>query len=86
MSDSFNNAGLFPKLVVRMIKIGESSGGLDKALFTISEFYDQEVRDALQSLLKLIEPLLTVLLGCLLGFIMYSVLGPVYDSFSKLKI
>jgi type IV pilus assembly protein PilC len=86
MSDSFNNAGLFPKLVVRMIKVGESTGGLDKSLFTISEFYDQEVRDAMQSLLKLIEPLLTVLLGSLLGFIMYSVLGPVYDSFSTLKI
>jgi type IV pilus assembly protein PilC len=40
----------------------------------------------MQSLLKLIEPLLTVLLGSLLGFIMYSVLGPVYDSFSTLKI
>jgi type IV pilus assembly protein PilC len=69
-----------------MIKVGESTGGLDKSLITISEFYDQEVRDAMQSLLKLIEPLLTVLLGSLLGFIMYSVLGPVYDSFSTLKI
>ena len=86
MSESFNNAGLFPKLVVRMIKVGESSGALDKSLFTISQFYDQEVHDALQSLLKLIEPLLTVVLGLLLGFIMYSVLGPVYDSFSQLKI
>lgn len=86
MSDSFKNTGLFPKLVLRMIKVGENTGGLDTSLFTISEFYDQEVREAMQSLLKLIEPLLTVLLGCLLGFIMYSVLGPVYDAFSTLKI
>lgn len=86
MSDGFHHTGLFPNLMVRMIKVGESSGNLDKSLFTISEFYDQGIRDALQNLLKLIEPLLTVLLGSLLGFIMYSVLGPVYDSFSKLKI
>ena len=86
MSESFRNAGLFPQLVVRMIKVGESSGALDKALLNISYFYDRDVNDSMQKLLKMIEPALTVLLGLILGFIMYSVLGPVYDSFSKLKI
>lgn len=86
MSESFHNAGLFPLLVVRMIRIGENTGKLDKALLNISYFYDRDVNDAMQKMLKMIEPALTVLLGAILGFIMYSVLGPVYDSFSKLKI
>ncbi len=86
MSESFRNAGLFPPLVVRMILVGESSGKLDKSLLNISYFYDRDVNDSMQKMLKMIEPALTVLLGAILGFIMYSVLGPVYDSFSKLKI
>jgi type IV pilus assembly protein PilC len=86
MSESFRNAGLFPPLVVRMIRVGESSGALDKALLNISYFYDRDVNDAMQKMLKMIEPALTVILGGILAFIMFSVLGPVYDSFSKLKI
>ncbi|MDP1765805.1 MAG: type II secretion system F family protein, partial [Methylotenera sp.] len=86
MSESFRNAGLFPQLVVRMVKVGESTGALDKSLLNVSYFYDRDVNDSMQHLLKMIEPALTVLLGLILGFIMYSVLGPVYDSFSKLKI
>lgn len=86
MSESFRNAGLFPALVVRMIKVGESTGALDKSLLNISYFYDRDVNDAMQKMLKMLEPLLTVILGAILAFIMFSVLGPVYDSFSKLKL
>jgi type IV pilus assembly protein PilC len=52
----------------------------------VSYFYDRDVKDSLEKMLKMIEPALTVILGLILGFIMMSVLGPVYDSFSKLKI
>jgi type IV pilus assembly protein PilC len=86
MSESFRNAGLFPALVVRMIKVGENTGALDKSLLNISYFYDRDVNDAMQKMLKIIEPVLTVILGAILAFIMFSVLGPVYDSFSKLKL
>ncbi len=86
MSESFHNAGLFTPLVVRMVRVGENTGALDKSLMNISYFYDRDVNDAMQNMLKLIEPTLTVILGCILAFIMFSVLGPVYDSFSKLHI
>lgn len=86
MSDSFHNAGLFPSLVVRMIKVGESTGALDKALMNVSYFYDRDVNEQMQKLLKLLEPALTVILGLILAYIMMSVLGPVYDSFSKMKL
>lgn len=86
MSESFHNAGLFPPLVVRMVKVGESTGALDKSLLNISYFYDRDVNELMQKMLKLIEPALTVILGLILAFIMVSVLGPVYDSFSKMKL
>lgn len=86
MSESFQNAGLFPPLVVRMIKVGENTGALDKSLLNISYFYDRDVNESVEKMLKLLEPALTVILGAILAFIMFSVLGPVYDSFSKLKI
>lgn len=86
MSESFRNAGLFPPLVVRMIKVGENTGALDKSLLNISYFYDRDVNELMQKMLKLLEPALTVILGLILAFIMVSVLGPVYDSFSKMKL
>jgi type IV pilus assembly protein PilC len=86
MSESFHNAGLFPPLVVRMIKVGENTGALDKSLLNVSYFYDRDVNELMQKMLKLLEPALTVVLGLILAFIMMSVLGPVYDSFSKMKL
>ena len=86
MSESFHNAGLFPPMVVRMIKVGETTGALDKSLLNVSYFYDRDVNEMMQKMLKLLEPALTVILGLILAFIMLSVLGPVYDSFSKMKL
>lgn len=86
MSESFHNAGLFPPLVVRMIKVGENTGGLDQSLLKISYFYDRDVNESIDKMLKMLEPALTVVLGGILAFIMFSVLGPVYDSFSQLKL
>jgi type IV pilus assembly protein PilC len=85
MSESFHNAGLFPPLVVRMIKVGESTGALDKSLLNVSYFYDRDVNELMQRMLKLIEPALTIILGLVLLFIMASVLLPIYDSFGKMK-
>lgn len=85
MSESFHNAGLFPPMVVRMIRVGESTGALDSSLLNISYFYDRDVKESVEKMLKMLEPALTVVLGGLLAMIMFSVLGPVYDSMSKFK-
>jgi len=85
MSESFHNVGLFPPLVVRMIRVGESTGSLDKSLLNISYFYDRDVKESVEKMLKMLEPALTVILGLLLAMIMFSVLGPVYDTLGKLK-
>lgn len=86
MSESFRNAGLFPPLVVRMIRVGENTGALDRSLLKISYFYDRDVNERIEKMMKMLEPALTLILGGIMAFVMFSVLGPVYDSFSKLKI
>ncbi len=85
MSESFHNMGIFPPMVIRMIRMGESTGALDKALLNIAYFYDRDVKDSIDKMLKLIEPALTVVLGGLLALIMFSVMGPVYDSMGHMK-
>jgi len=82
---AFQDAGLFPPLVIRMLRIGENTGGLDTALLNVSYFYNREVREAIGKLQAMIEPLLTVVLGAILGWVMLSVLGPIYDTISKMK-
>ncbi|MBS0336993.1 MAG: type II secretion system F family protein [Proteobacteria bacterium] len=85
MTSAFQDAGLFPPLVIRMLKIGENTGGLDTALLNVSYFYNREVKESIGKMQAMIEPLLTVVLGALLGWVMVSVLGPVYDTISKMK-
>ena len=82
---AFQDAGLFPPLVIRMLRIGENTGGLDTALLNVSYFYNREVRESIGKLQAMIEPALTVVLGLILGWVMLSVLGPVYDTISKMK-
>jgi type IV pilus assembly protein PilC len=81
---AFHSAGFFPPLVIRMLRVGESTGALDVALTNVSYFYNRDVKESVERVQQLIEPMLTVILGCLLGWIMLSVLGPVYDVISKI--
>jgi type IV pilus assembly protein PilC len=82
---AFQDAGLFPPLVIRMLRIGENTGALDTALLNVSYFYNREVRESIGRVQAMIEPALTVVLGAILGWVMLSVLGPVYDTISKMK-
>ncbi|NRR31859.1 type II secretion system F family protein [Oxalobacteraceae bacterium] len=82
---AFQNTGIFPPLVIRMLKVGEATGSLDGALRNVSYFYNREVKEMIEKVQAMIEPAMTVILGLLLGWIMLSVLGPIYDTISKIK-
>jgi len=82
---AFQEVGMFPPLVTRMLRVGESTGALDTALLNVSYFYNREVREGISRVQVMIEPTLTVVMGILLGWVMLSVLGPIYDTISKLK-
>lgn len=85
MTAAFQDLALFPPLVIRMLRIGENTGALDTALLNVSYFYNREVKEAIGKVQAMIEPVLTLVLGALLGWVMLSVLGPVYDSLSRMK-
>ena len=86
VTNAFQNVGLFPPLVIRMIRVGETTGALDNALLNVSYFYNREVRESIAKVQTLIEPTMTVVLGAILGWVMLSVLSPIYDMMTKIKI
>jgi type IV pilus assembly protein PilC len=85
LTAAFQELELFPALVIRMLRIGENTGALDTALLNVSYFYNREVKEAIGRIQAMIEPALTVVLGAILGWVMLAVLGPIYDTISKMK-
>ena len=85
LTECFQNLGIFPPLVIRMMRVGENTGALDVALRNVNYFYTRDVRESVDKALKLLEPSITMGLGLVLALIMWSVLSPVYDVLSKLK-
>jgi type IV pilus assembly protein PilC len=86
LTETFRNLGIFPPLVIRMMRVGEATGALDTALLNVTYFYNRDVKDAVDKALAMLGPLLTIVLGGTLIVIMWSVLGPVYDILGKVKI
>ena len=85
ISDAFAMENLFPSLVVRMLRVGEATGALDEALGNVSYFFTRDIDESISRVQALIEPVLTVVLGLILGWIMLAVLGPIYDTISKIR-
>ena len=83
---AFQSVGLFPPLVIRMLRVGENTGGLDTALMNVSYFYNRDVKESIEKVQAMIDPAMTVTVGIILGWVMLSVLGPIYDTISKMKI
>jgi type IV pilus assembly protein PilC len=75
---------IFPVMVTQMIAVGEETGRLDQMLVKVSNFYDEEVDSTLKSLTSLIEPLMIVGLGFIVGFIAVSVISPIYSLVGSL--
>ena len=86
LAAAFEATGLFPPLVSRMLRVGEHTGGLDRALGNVAMIYQREVANAVARLQAAIEPTLTLLMGGLLLWIASAVLGPIYDIITRLPI
>lgn len=81
LTKSLRSTGEFPSLVVRMFQIGEDGGNLDSTLRNINHFYDSEVNNTVSSLIAIIQPFLTILVGSILLWITVSIFGPIYGNF-----
>ena len=83
---AFDAVKLFPPLVLRMLRIGETTGALDEALLNVSYFYNREVKESIDRVQAMIEPALVLVLGLVLGWVLLAVFGPLYDTIGKLKL
>ena len=84
LSEALNKSGEFPSMVVRMVRVGEESGGLTHVLDQVSEFYTNDVDEEVQKVITMIEPALTAVLGILILWIAVGVFGPIYSSFENI--
>ena len=72
-------------MVTHMIDIGEETGRLSDMLAKVSDFYDQEVNNAVKALTSLIEPVLIVMMGSIVGFIAISIMAPIFKLVSSIN-
>jgi type IV pilus assembly protein PilC len=72
------NSGLFPSMVIQMVAIGEESGALDAMLSKIADFFEAEVDDAVEALSSLMEPVIMVVLGGLIGGLIVAMYLPIF--------
>ena len=78
LSSPLADSGLFPSMVVCMIDIGEESGRLSEMLVKVGDFYDSEVESTVKGLTSMIEPMLIIFMGVIVGFIAISVMTPIF--------
>lgn len=72
-------ANIFPPMVIQMVAIGEETGNLDTMLSKIADFYDQEVDTAVKALTSMIEPIIIVVMGVVIGFIVIAMFLPMFE-------
>jgi type IV pilus assembly protein PilC len=77
--------GVFPPMVTQMISVGEKTGGLDEMLSKIADFYDEEVDAAVSALTSIIEPVIIVFMGVVIGGILIAMYLPMFDIIGKIQ-
>jgi type IV pilus assembly protein PilC len=79
------DSGVFPPMVTQMISVGEKTGGLDEMLTKIADFYDEEVDAAVAALTSIIEPVIIVFMGGMIGAILIAMYLPMFDIVGKIN-
>ncbi|MGV8145092.1 MAG: type II secretion system F family protein [Alkaliphilus sp.] len=77
--------GVFPPMVISMIRVGEESGALDEVLAKTADFYDDEVEAEIQRMMSLIEPVMIVIMAVVVGIIVLAIVLPMFDMFSVIR-
>lgn len=84
IADAISREEIFPPLLTRMIRVGETTGNMDEQLKFLSDFYLQRLDDISQRLSKLIEPVVIAIIGIMFAFIIVGLIGPIYEIISTL--
>ncbi|MEW6679846.1 MAG: type II secretion system inner membrane protein GspF [bacterium] len=85
ISDPLKRSGVFPPMVVQMISVGEETGALDAMLFKAADYYDREVDATVAALSSILEPMMIVILGVVVGFIVICMYLPIFSLPGMIK-
>jgi type IV pilus assembly protein PilC len=85
MGDAMEASPLFPPIIVEMVKIGEQTGKLDASLMKVSEYFEREVEEKVKVMSTLLEPVIMVLLAIGVGFLIISIITPIYNLISNIS-
>jgi len=85
LGNAFNNEDIFPPILVQMVTVGEQTGNLDDTMMRISHYFDLESESSVKTVTTLIEPLILVFLGIGVGFLVISVITPIYNLTTSFK-
>ncbi len=86
IAEPLKELGIFPPMLISMIRIGEESGSLDSMLAKTADFYDEEVESAVAKMTTLIEPLIIVILAFVVGAIVVSIVLPMFEMFNQIGV
>ena len=85
LSESINETKLFPPMLTSMIGIGEESGSLEEILNKTADFYDEELETQIQTFTALLEPLMIVIMGTLIGIMILSIVQPMFGMYNTVN-
>ena len=86
LTNAFRESGLFPPLVLRMIRLGETTGGVDQAMQQIKSYYDRDANEAIEAAQAAIGPIMMVFIAGLMVWVIVAVYSPLYDLISSIKV
>ncbi|GBD38292.1 Type II secretion system protein F [bacterium HR37] len=78
-------SGIFPPLMTRMITVGEQTGELEEMLVKVADIYDMQIETSVSTLTSLLEPIMILVMGVVVGFIVFAILLPIFDLTSTIK-
>lgn len=84
IAEGFTQMGVFPSLILRMLRVGEVSGELDKAMQNVASFYERDVNESIRKIEPFVMPVMTLFLALILLWVLVATLMPLYDSFGDI--
>jgi type IV pilus assembly protein PilC len=78
-------APIFPSMVTHMVGVGEETGALDEMLDRIAEFYEEQVEAAVKALMSILEPIMIIVIGAMVGFIVISMYLPLFEVYNRIE-
>lgn len=85
VGESMSSTKLFPVILIQLVKVGEETGKLDENLMKASEYFEDEVNQSVKNLTTVMEPFILIVLGLGVGFLVFSVISPIYNLLSAIQ-